>query len=138
MTTETTPKKITITMSESRPLKIDPAAWPKIASASKHDGRVECEANHEWDIRVREHKDGRRIVYGAYEAGNGGVHIGFRAKHGGFIIDPKTESIPGENASRTVPDEEETIRAIRRVAGIIGDDAMGDECIGELPAQELT
>lgn len=124
MTTEKK-KKIAVTMSERAPLKLDPDLWPLIASASTHDGQVECQANREWAIKVREHEDGRRVVYGWVQRGNGGMPIGYRGASGGYLVEA------GANA------EEETIRAIRRVAGIIGDDSMGDECIGDLPAQEL-
>jgi hypothetical protein len=142
MTTEATTKKITITMSESRPLKVDPAAWPVIAKASWHDGQIECQANYVRSIKVREHRDGRRIVYGIYVSGPGGGWQGFRGMRGGFIVDSVRDENrdpreTAEGASWVFPDEEETIRAIRRVAGIIGDDSMGDECIANLPAEEL-
>lgn len=142
MTTEATPEKITITMSESRPLKVDPAAWPTIAEASWHDGEVECQANYVRSIKVREHRDGRRIVYGIYDSGRGGCHRGFRGARGGFVLDSirdesRSPRDTDEGLSWVFPDEEATIRAIRRVAGIIGDDAMGDECIADMPAEEL-
>jgi hypothetical protein len=136
MTAET--KKIKITLSESRPLMIDPAVWPTIASVSWHDGAIECQANYVRSIKVREHRDGRRIVYGIYDSGPGCCRQGLRGTRGGFIVEPTEElrNVDDGPVART-PDEGETIRAIRRVAGIIGDDAMGDECIGDLPAQEL-
>lgn len=129
MTTATTTekkKKIAVTMSERAPLKLDPELWPLIASADTHDGQVECQANREWRIKVREHADGRRVVYGWVCRGNGGMPIGYRGASGGYLVEA------GANAG------EETIRAIRRVAGIIGDDQLGDECIADLPAEELT
>jgi hypothetical protein len=119
MTTE----KIKITMSERRPLSIDPEQWPVIARVDRHDGVVECQANHEWTIRVREHADGRRLVYGWLRAGNGGVYAGWRGAEGGFLV--------------LAGDEGETVRAIRRIGGIIGDDKMSDECIADLPAEEI-
>lgn len=124
-TTTEKKKKIAVTMSERAPLKLDPELWPLIASADTHDGQVECQANREWAIKVREHEDGRRIVYGWVRRGNGGMPIGYRGASGGYLVEA------GASAG------EETIRAIRRVAGIIGDDALGDECIADLPAEEL-
>lgn len=124
MTTETevtTAKRIEITLSERSPVRIDPEQWPVIAHASTHDGKVACQANTEWEIKVREHADGRRIVYGSCTAGNGGQYAGFRPSFGGWIITP----------------DEDTVRAIRRVAGLIGDDDLGAECIAELPAEEI-
>lgn len=117
-------KAVTITMSERRPLRIDPAAWPMIARADWHDGQIEYQANNIRKICVRQHADGRRIVYGLQEAGNGGQHAGTRNPEGGFLI----------NAGAS---EDETVRAIRRVGGIIGDDGLADECIADLPAEEL-
>ena len=124
MTTEI--KKIKITLSERRPLTIVESEWPVIATAFRHDGAVESQANHEWMISVREHADGRRLVYGWLQAGNGGVHAGWRGAEGGFLVSPDDG-----------PDEQETVRAIRRVAGIVGDDALGNECIGDLPAEAV-
>lgn len=120
---------ITITMSERRPLKIDKAAWPLIATAFRHDGAVECQANHEWMISVREHADGRRIVYGWLQAGNGGVHAGWRGSAGGYLLSRAELEADAM--------ESETIRAIRRVGGIIDDDKLADECIADLPAEEM-
>lgn len=121
MTTEN--EKIKITMSERRPITIVKADWPLIARADRHDGAVESQANQHWAIRVREHTDGRRIVYGWLVNGNGGVPAGWRGAEGGFLIEPD--------------DDDETIRSIRRIAGIIDDDQLADECIAALPAEEL-
>lgn len=127
-TTMTTEKKtITITMSETAPVKVDPEQWPVIASADRHDGKVECQANTEWVIRVREHADGRRLVYGSQSAGNGGQYAGYRGKDAGYLI-----SVAQDKAR-----EEQTIRAIRRVAGVIGAEDLGAECVADLPAQEI-
>src|SRR5258708_31231252 len=111
MTTDT----LTITRSERRPLKIEKDAWPVIARASRHDGGVACQGNHEWSIRVRESKDGmRRIIYGSLSEGPGGTHAGWRGAAGGYLLSR------AELEADTM--ESETIRAIRRVGGIIDDD----------------
>lgn len=117
-------KKIEITLSDASPVKIDPEVWPVIASADDHDGAVKVQANTEWLVRVRQHADGRRIVYGYKRAGNGGQYRGFRDAHPGYLLDAGA-------------DESETIRAIRRVAGAIGRDDLGADCIGDLPAREI-
>jgi len=120
-------KSITITMSETAPIKIDPAKWPKIASAGRADGDVDYAYSEApfamWYIAVREHEDGRRIVYGWKR----------RAKLAGFLLG--SFNTPLDNASNVT--DEATIRAIRRVAGVIGDEDLGAECIGDLPAQEI-
>jgi hypothetical protein len=128
MTTTTNEvKRITVTMSELRPLSIIESDWPVIASAEWFNGEHECQANTIRRIRVREHADGRRLVYGFTRAGNGGQHAGARNPSGGFLIDP---------CPRATPDDEETIRAIRRVGGILGDDDLAAECIADMPAEE--
>lgn len=123
MTTPAT-KKLKITMSERLPVTIDPELWPVIARAYRHDGSVESQANNEYDIVVREHGDGRRIVYGSHEAGDGGQCPDFRATRVGFLIDRD-------------PTAAETIRAIRRCGGAIGDDRLAADCIGDLPSEEI-
>lgn len=126
--TTTTTKKITVVMSERPPLRISEAAWPLIASAKQHDGQVECQANRIWRLRVRQHADGRTLVYGTYSSGY--LHESDRA--GGFLL--SAEQATGE----------EIVRTIRRVAGIVTDDDQGDQyeslaqaCIAELPAEEI-
>jgi hypothetical protein len=130
----TTTKKIKVTLSDASPVSIDPEQWPIIASAERHDGKVACQANTEWEIKVREHADGRRLVYGSKVAGNGGQYLGFRQVEAGYLIGKP--GLPFANESDHQRDEK-TIRAIRRVAGAIDDDDLGVECIGDLPAQEI-
>lgn len=125
----TTTKK-TIPMSEQRPVEIYPEDWPVIAEAMKHDGNVACQANTEWLIHVREHMDGRRLVYGYCRAGRGGKPAGWRGAHAGFLIDSCVRLL----APRDVDDE--TIRCIRRVDGVIGGN-LANDCIADLPAVEL-
>jgi hypothetical protein len=146
MTTTEAPKKIKIAMSERRPLSIDPEQWPLIARADRHDGKVACQANHEWSIRVREHSDGRRIVYGYLRSGNGGTYAGWRGAEGGFLVpssdtpryrDDTLAGRPVKLIDSYAPDESETVRAIRRVGGIIDDDRLADECIADLPAETI-
>lgn len=125
--TTTKTKTLTITLSERRPVTIVARDWPIIASVESHDGKVFVQANTEWAIEVREHADGRRIVYGWRQAGGGGQYAGWRGADGGFIVD----------AADGKPDEAETVRAIRRVGGVIGRDDLAAECIGELPAEAI-
>jgi hypothetical protein len=122
----TTTKKIKIALSDASPVSIDPGQWPIIARADWHDGEIEVQANTQRTIRVREHADGRRIVYGRQFAGEGGQYAGTRNPEAGYLIGGDAKEL-----------EEQTVRAIRRVAGAIGDDDLGAECIGELPAREI-
>lgn len=134
----TTNNRFIVTMSESAPVSIDPAVWRKIASVDRYDNTVASEANTRWVITVREHEDGRRLVYGVQEAGPDGQVAWFRAKKAGFLIEMAGV---GDDASvyaaRFKTREAETVRAIRRVAGVIDDEQLAAECIGDLPATEL-
>jgi hypothetical protein len=114
---------IKITMSERRPLSIDPKLWPVIAQADWHNGQHDFQANTIRRIKVRQHADGRRIVYGI-QAGIGRQPIGTRNPEAGFLL-------------AAGADEDETIRALRRVGGVIGDGALAEQCIGDLPAEEI-
>lgn len=120
-------EKIEIRMSKRAPISIDPNEWPVIASSIWHDGHVEVQANNIRKIKVREHKNGRRIVYGFQHAGNGGQFAGTRNPFGGFLI----EAIDGH------PDEAETIRTIERIGEIVGDDDLANECIADMPLEEV-
>jgi hypothetical protein len=118
--TNTPKKKITIALSEASPVKIVAEDWPVIANAKNHDGEVESQANRIWTIKVRRHTDGRTIVYGDYD-----THWQHeRCKQAGYLL----AADAGDDA---------TIRAIRRVAGVIGDNELADAVIGDLPAHEI-
>lgn len=128
-TTTTTPASITVTLSDRRPVRINPNEWPVIAHVRDwHGGAVECQANQVWTIRVRQGPNGRRLVYGATDAGPGGMPVGFQDRRAGYLVEP---------AAPNAPDEAETVRAIRRVAGVIDHDTLADACIAELPAETL-
>lgn len=121
----TTTNKIKIVMSERRPFTIVAELWPVIAQADWYNGEHECQANTIRRIKVREHHaDGRRIIYGFQRAGNGGQFVGTRNPHAGFLVPSGA-------------DEEETIRALRRVGGILGDAGLADQCIHDLPSEEI-
>lgn len=136
-----TTTKITITMSDRAPVSIDPEEWPTIASTEAHDGQVRVQANTEWSITVREHKDGRRIVSGLSERGSGGKPAGWRGARAGYLVAPvdslrQPPSDP-DGPLRAQPDADGTVRAIRRVGGVIGRADLADDCIAELPAEEI-
>lgn len=128
--TTTTDNKITIRLSDAAPVRINPDHWPVIAQANAHDNAHRSQANNLWAIVVREHEDGRRIVYGARSPGNGGQHVGTINPFAGF----KLRAFAGHSAEQVA---DETIRAIRRVAGVIDRPDLGAECIADLPAVEL-
>ena len=138
MTTTTTDKTRKITLTDRAPVKISEAAWPVIASARRHDGKVACQANHEWHLTVREHRDGRRIVYGSEVAGNGGVYRGYEEARAGEIVEPTGALRSVDVRPSETPDAAATVAAIRRVGERARcSQAMIDECIADLPAEEL-
>lgn len=120
-------EKIKVTLTNARPARLSTDRWPLIAKASTHDNQYEFQANNVWVIKVREHSDGRRIVYGWHDSGNGGCWAGFRATYGGFRI----PSLAGG------PDHVATIAAIRKIGELIGDESLAAECIADLPAEDL-
>ena len=112
----------TITLTDRAPVKISEALWPRIAYASRHDGKVECQANHEWYLTVRQHADGRAIVYGCEIGGMGGVRQDYEEARAGLLLDAGAD----------------IAAAVRRVGERARcSDAMIDEVIADLPAVEL-
>lgn len=111
----------TITMTGRRPVRICNTDWPCIADATDHDGQIECQANTEWYLPVRQHADGRAIVYGACEAGNGGQYASFRPSRAGEML------APGDDIAA----------AIHRVAVGCDCECIADECVADLPAESI-
>lgn len=66
-------------------------------------------------IDVRQHADGRTLVYGSV--------VTHRTARAGFLCDAGPAH---------------TVRAIRRVAGVLRKPQLGDGCIALLPPQDLT
>ena len=111
-------EKVTIRLTGRRPVEVDDDEWPIVASAKWHDGEVEWEADRVWRLVVREHEDGRAIVYGTYSTAYPGEHD----RRGGEVV-PAGGDIP---------------EAIYRVAEHLGfDRRLAEEAIGDLPAEEL-
>jgi len=129
MTTTTEKKKITITMSERRPITIVADEWPCVAYGEDYSGEHDFQAFDGAWIRVRQHTDGRAIVYGYAGDWKGGGRPGRRDVSAGFLLD-KSDDIA---------------RAVRRVQGILtecdmaGYCALGaaERCIADLPAEEI-
>lgn len=138
MTDTTTTKTRTITLTDRPPVTIREDAWPIIATGSIDGSNFDpATPNPEtecWDdtIRVRQHADGRALVYGVSryerEYGSGDYH---------------------HRAGELLTDATQIVAAIRRVgstlrdmvgAGAVTPGAIRraeDECIADLPAVEL-
>jgi len=71
METQAQPKYRTITLTDRQPVKIREDEWPILAKGSyaTWDGQYECQATQtrRIHITVRQHADGRAIVYGRYD-----------------------------------------------------------------------
>lgn len=127
---------LTITLTGRKPVKVKKADWPIIAqgAANHYDGQYDFQANRTSDfkLRVRQHEDGRAIVYGVYDydtrfQGEDGCRL-----RGGEIIDADADVA---TAIRRVAEE----FAERIGSDYFGLDAIevGNQCIADLPAEEL-
>lgn len=127
MTNETTEapvekKKRTITLTNRAPVRIVEDDWPIIAMDTGYTGRVEAQANEEWALRVRQHADGRSIVYGVRDRGPGGMAAGYKGSRSGELLKPGAD----------------IVAALHRVAEAcsIPEDCI-EGCIADLPAEDL-
>jgi len=128
--------KRTITLTNRPPVTISEENWPVIASANdkEFDNEYEFQANRisKWFAAVRQHKDGRAIVYATYSHDSRWQgERGYSAKCG-MIVDAGGD----------------IIYAINRVCSdIAGMPCYGEDCgrwqtieaelIASLPAEEL-
>jgi hypothetical protein len=129
----------TITLTGRPPVKINEASWPVIAEASdkEFDNQYECQANQvsEWSVRVRQHADGRAIVYARYSfESNFQNSRDYNAKRG-ILMPAGTSHTAICDAIREVCDE---------ISGAEcgGEDAnrwptLAADCIADMPAEEL-
>jgi len=123
--------KITITMSERRPLTIREADWPRIAYGECFAGQYDFQSFDGAYIRVLRHADGRAIVYGYAGDWDGGGRPERENRRAGFLIEAGASG-------------DAIIRAIRRVAGILEETSCVGEmahaaarrCIADLPAED--
>jgi hypothetical protein len=138
MSDTTTTKKIrTITLTDRSPVKIVEDDWPVIAhgSYSEHDNQYEFQSNRKWkaNVRVRQHADGRAIVYGTYEyttAFQGERDVSAKA---GVLLDASADKVAAIRAvGQTLAESVGERDFSPHIAGCVG------ECIADLPAEDLT
>lgn len=115
--TTTEAKTRTITLTNRPPVRIREDQWPQIAQAKRWDNQYESQAIRTWALRVRQHEDGRTIVYGAYDSRYAGEH----GRRAGELLDAGAD----------------IAASIRRVGEHAGCDDCIDDCIADLPAVEL-
>ena len=141
-TTATEPeRKIrTITLSRRPPVKIYDDEWPLIAHGSGksrvcyHTPIPDYEVDG-YDLRVRQHADGRTIVYGILDAAS--AWTGSEDRRGGEILIPPGEGTLTPDDGRVI-DGAALVAVIRRVGEDCGlPDSVIRECIADLPAEEI-
>lgn len=133
--TTTERKTRTITLTGRPPVRIVEADWPVIARASgdsysgsdyaRHQqalAQVECD---EYTLIVRQHTDGRALVYGVLSAA---IPAWGQPAHG-----------EGHRAGALLPPGADLASAVRNVGESCDlPDALIHACIADLPAEDLT
>lgn len=113
--------KMTISLTNHRPVTIDRDVWPVIASAKDHDNQYDFQANRKWSLTVRQCQtdgDDRCIVYGIFTS----YFQNESDRRGGVIVD-SIDDVPA---------------AVKQVAAYLDFDVrLADECIADLPAIEM-
>ena len=125
-----TTKKITIALSDRRPITIVADEWPQVAYGEDYSGQRDVQAFDGAQIQVRQHKDGRAIVYGYAGDWDGGARPERRNVTAGFLC-----AWPAG-----------LVRAVRRVQGILAGcahagayaEGAAERCIADLPAEEIS
>ena len=126
-------KQRTITLTDRRPVTINEDEWPVIAKAEGDNYTGLDPARHiqasqqgeldEYTLRVRQHADGRAIVYGAYTEGWNGAHDGLT--RAGRIVNPDGNP----------PSIEQAIYSVGTDLGVPRQ--LISDCTADLPAERL-
>lgn len=131
--------KRAITLTGRAPVTIDEDNWDLIASAKDedHDGQVRSQANRasKWFIGVRQHEDGRTIVYATYcYSSNWQNARNYAAKDGVILPTDCTD----DDIAKAIQNVCQWISASEHHEG---DEsrwkALAAECIADLPAEVL-
>lgn len=119
--------KLKVALTGRAPVRINTDEWPLIASANMFSGRLECQANTTASITVRQHADGRALVYGERESGPGGWPAEAEPWYGGELV----------------PAGGDLAAAILRLDGLDGGfcainaDSLRRAAIADLPAEDI-
>lgn len=134
-------KTRTITLTDRPPVHIKEDEWPIIASASDKvfDNQYEFQANvvSRWNLGVRQHRDGRAIVYATYSYSSNYQNArDYHARAGMLLTADATQGNGLVDAIRTVST---TIAGIEHADSSDADRwrTLRDECIADLPAVAL-
>lgn len=132
----------TITLTGRPPVTIQEDAWPLIARASdkEWDNQYECQANRisKWFIGVRQHEDGRALVYATYSYMNNWQGARDYAAKSGLLL----SSADGSVADQVICDAINEVCTDISRAEHNGNDAerwptLAAECIADMPAEEI-
>ncbi len=131
--------KRTITISNRQPVTIEEDNWPIIAVAKDedHDGQVRCQANRvsNWACYVRQHDDGRTIVYAVYSYTTNWQNARCLSAKAGRLLpsnaDWKDIANAIVNVCYEISEREHDDDDSKRWKAIEAD------CIADLPAEEL-
>ena len=135
-------KRMTIILTGRRPVTIDPNEWPYVALAENrdHDSEVPCQANRTWrcGLIVRQHADGRMIVYGGIHYDSNFAHDRDYDWNGGELLSLEgATDVPSairrvHLSARLDCEDDETREKLSRMWA-----PMARECIADLPAEDL-
>ena len=108
----------TITLTGRPPVRINPEMWPIVAKDTDYDGEYEAQANRIDRLYVRQHADGRAIVYGVHDTRWAGER--------------------DARAGELLPPAHDIYAALLRVAESIGaPPEMANRCMAKMPASDL-
>ena len=130
--------KRTITLTDRPPVTVDEAAWPVLAVVTDEDyhGQISCQANREtkWGLRVRQHADGRAIVYATYAHSSQWAGERDENRKAGVLLPV------GSDAAAIVAAVKEVVATMSRGNddGCDAWDRLADDCIAALPAEVLS
>ena len=129
----TKPKKLTITLTDRAPVRIVKDDWPIMALAKDCDGTYESQATWTWKLIVRQSvKDSRTLVYGIHTTNWQGAS----GSRGGVMVEADEDAVLESQGDWVVWPG--LIDAIKEVGETLGfDDNLVNECIANLPAQDL-
>lgn len=108
----------TITLTGRRPVSISEDDWPEIAHGTVSDASRGNDWTRKADLRVRQHADGRAVVYGTSIS--------------------KWQGERDESAGELVPAGGDIDGAVRRVAGHLpSSEQLAHATLADMPAEEL-
>ena len=132
MSTQQDSPTLTIILTGRSPVKITKEDWPILAKADASDGEVGWRANRRWSWRlaVRQHSDGRAIVYGVYTYSSQYQGERYHDVRGGELVPAYGDIVAaiqrvGEWMQSTSPKDGERFAEVTR------------ECLANLPAEDL-